>query len=357
MTVFPTLTSVGLRAGLVVLTLRSPSIDKQETQTMTNAASTASVAANSTSMGVWRTVLNTYEGSEHLPEQSRQAILKSVLPPHFAFSVTGKAAGDKHTYTLVSGALEALVVKRPEVVEVLDRLLDVTNDLTSGGDAGKAMRRFADITPMHLSPKSYYFAVIHLAAKMGKVPVPVTSEGKPLVDVTTGAKDIYDGFINLGKLTQTGYNALIAVVEAAVAAHDPAAPDLTSVPRAKKSTQADDFGVDIKPPSRRQALLERLGRGGGASAPSPAAAQGRGVKAATAAFVIATVKVREADGSVGVFTGDPAGLYGAIEGAKEENLPFALFTAEGVGIPIAERDAAIEALRATLPPSEEDFFA
>jgi hypothetical protein len=323
--------------------------------TTTNTASAA--ATSSTLGGIWRDVLATYENSEHLPEQARQAVLWSVLPPSFAFSLSGKGAGDKHVYTVTSEALAALAEKRPEVSESLDRLLDATNDLTSGGDAGKALRHFADVTPRHLAPKAYYFAVSHLAAKLAKVPVPATDGGKPFVEVTNGAKAVYETFVSGGKLTQAGYNALIAVVGAAVAAHDPSAPDLTSVPRAKKGSQADDFGVDIKPPSRRQNLLERLGRGGGASAPSPAAAQGRGVKAATAAFVIATVKVREADGNIEVFTGDPAGLYDAIEGAKEENLPFALFTAEGVGIPIADRDAAIEALRASLPPSEEDFFA
>lgn len=96
-----------------------------------------------------------------------------------------------------------------------------------------------------------------------------------------------------------------------------------------------------------------------ATAPAPAAAAPAAVTAtgaATAAVVLATaVKVKGAEGVVEV-TGDPAALIAAIDAATAAGTPWALFTPGGP-VPLAARPAAVEALRASLPPSEDDFFA
>lgn len=110
---------------------------------------------------------------------------------------------------------------------------------------------------------------------------------------------------------------------------------------------------------RRRIAAARLGFDVPASAPAPSAGSAAALATgapSTAVPVADLVKVRSSDGTVSEVAGDPATLLAAIEAALATGSKVALF-AQGVGLPPSDRSAHLAALRAAVPPAEEDFFA
>jgi hypothetical protein len=225
----------------------------------------------------------------------------------------------------------------------------------------------------NLAPWVIAAAIQVVSAGLAGLPVPKTKAGEE-ISTFTGVSDLLKawGYVPPTRVKGGEVNgkfaallsATVTAYEEAVKGTGPRLPFDTSRPgvgaASSTITVGGRTGVDKAAIAAERHAAALAAFGAPATAPAPTATANGGAVtaagAATAAVVLATaVKVKGAEGVVEV-TGDPAALLAAIDEAVVAGTPWALFTPGGP-VPLAARPAALAALRAALPPSEEDFFA
>lgn len=301
-----------------------------------------------------------------------ESLLWKILPPGFSATsldpdgdIVRLVQAVRKVEALSGGAAFAGVAKA---------ITDATGDLVAVKSGSRVLMAFglscpetAPIGPrgthQPVTPKAWWHATAAFAALfLDEEPASMKDGSKPVYEATTGGKALLGTFVAGGEVTQEGLNALDRMAQAILAGADPTAPELPGTKgRAAASTPASVGGIGIRvpgaeAPTRKERLAEIRSAITGEPVPTKAgAAASAPTAAAQAVLTVTAVKVKGADGVVET-TGDAVAIVAAIDAAVAQGLPWAVFTASGPILP-AERGAAVDALRKSLPPSEDDFFA
>ncbi len=300
-----------------------------------------------------------------------ESLVWDILPPGFS-ATSLDPDGDIVRVVQAAYKVEALS-GGAAFAGVAKAITDATGDLVAVKSGSRVLMAFglscpetAPIgprgTPQAVTPKAWWHATSAFASMfLDKEPASM-KDGKPVYEATTGGKAILATFVAGGEVTQEGLNALDRMAQAILAGADPTAPELPGTKgRAAASTPASVGGIGIRvpgaeAPTRKERLAEIRSAITGEPVPTKAgAAASAPTAAAQAVLTVTAVKVKGADGVVET-TGDAVAIVAAIDAAVAQGLPWAVFTASGPILP-AERGAAVDALRKSLPPSEDDFFA